>query len=172
MAKKKEIKREERIASVIMTIFSAAYFVSSFVVIPKSAIHQVVGPAVFPRAVGFLMLLISVIYLTQQMRGMAKEADEKRAAIIGADEKVETKADIKTMLIMIGIMIAYAFLFEPLGYAVATFLSFMAGLLVLNRKHLLRDTIVGLIASFGMYFAFTILLRVQLPAGVLSLFGL
>ena len=155
-----------------MTLFSTAYFVSSFVVIPKSAIHQVVGPAVFPRAVSFLMLLISVIYLVQQMRGIAKEADEKRAAIIGADEKVETKADIRTMLIMIGIMIAYAFLFEPLGYAVATFLSFMAGLLVLNRKHLLRDTIVGLVASFGMYFAFTILLRVQLPAGVLILFGL
>jgi putative tricarboxylic transport membrane protein len=172
MAKKKEIKREERIASVIMTVFSAAYLVSSFIVIPKSNIHQVVGPAVFPRAVGFLMLLISVIYLTQQMRGMAKEVDEKRAAIIGADEKVETKADIKTMAIMVLIMIAYAFLFEPLGYAVTTFLSFMAGVFVLNRKHLVRDTIVGLIASFGMYFSFTILLRVQLPAGILSLLGL
>lgn len=172
MAKKKEIKREERIASVIMTVFSAAYLVGTFFQIPKSSIHQVVGPAVFPRAVGILMLLISVIYLIQQMRGLAKEADEKRAAIIGADEKVETKADIKTMGIMVLIMIAYAFLFEPLGYAVTTFLSFMVGVFVLNRKHLLRDTIVGLVASFGMYFSFTILLRVQLPAGILSLLGL
>ena len=172
MAKKKEIKREERIASVIMTIFSAAYFTSTFFAIPTSAIHQVVGPAVFPRAVGFLMLLISVIYLTQQMRGLAKEADEKRAAIIGADEKVETKADIKTMAVMVLIMIVYALLFEPLGYAVTTFLSFMAGVFVLNRKHLLRDTIVGLVASFGMYFIFTTLLKVQLPAGVMSLLGL
>jgi putative tricarboxylic transport membrane protein len=172
MAKKKEIKREERIASVIMTVFSAAYLVGTFFQIPTSSIHQVVGPAVFPRAVGILMLLISVVYLIQQIRGYAKEADEKRAAIIGADEKVETKADIKTMAIMVVIMIAYAFLFEPLGYAVTTFLSFMAGVLVLNRKHLLRDSIVGLIASFGMYFIFTSLLRVQLPAGVLSLLGL
>jgi putative tricarboxylic transport membrane protein len=172
MAKKKEIKREERIASVIMTVFSAAYLVGTFFQIPRSSIRQVVGPAVFPRAVGILMLLISVVYLIQQMRGLVKEVDEKRAAIIGADEKVETKADIKTMGIMVLIMIAYALLFEPLGYAVTTFLSFMAGLLVLNRKHLIRDTIVGLVASFGMYFIFTALLRVQLPAGILSLLGL
>ena len=172
MAKKKEIKREERIASVIMTVFSAAYFFGTFIFIPKSRLRQVVGPAVFPKAVGFLMLLLSVIYLIQQMRGLVKEADEKRAAIIGADEKVETKADIKTMGIMVLIMIAYAILFEPLGYAVTTFLAFLAGVLVLNRKHILRDAIVGFVASFGMYFAFTILLRVQLPAGILSLLGL
>ena len=172
MAKKKEIKREERIASVIMTVFSGAYLVGTFFQIPTSSIRQVVGPAVFPRAVGILMLLISVVYLIQQMRGLVKEVDEKRAAIIGADEKVETKADIKTMAVMVLIMIAYALLFEPLGYAITTFLSFMAGLLVLNRKHLIRDTIVGLVASFGMYFIFTALLRVQLPAGVLSLLGL
>ncbi|MFZ2782341.1 MAG: tripartite tricarboxylate transporter TctB family protein [Rectinemataceae bacterium] len=166
------VKREERIASGIMTIFSAAYLVGTFFLIPKSSLRQVVGPDVFPKAVGGLMLLISVIYLIQQLRGYAKEVDDKRAAIIGADEKVETKADIKTMGIMVLIMIAYALLFEPLGYAVTTFLSFMAGVFVLNRKHILRDTIIGFIASFGMYFIFTLLLRVQLPAGLLSLLGL
>jgi putative tricarboxylic transport membrane protein len=166
------VKREERIASVIMTVFAAVYLVGTFFMIPKSPIHQVVGPDVFPKAVGILMLLISSIYLFQQLRGYAKEADEKRAAIIGADEKVETKADLKTMGIMVLIMIAYAFLFEPLGYSITTFLSFMAGSLVLDKKHLLRDTFIALIASFGMYFIFTLLLKVQLPAGPLSLLGL
>ena len=168
----KVAKREERIASVIMTFFSAAYFASTFVAIPVSAIRQVVGPAVFPKAVGFLMLLISVIYLVQQMRGITKEADEKRAAIIGAEDKVEHKADLKTMSIMILIMIAYAFLFNVLGYAVSSFLAFMAGVLVLDRKHLVRDIIIGLIGSFGLYFAFTLLLKVQLPAGILEAIGL
>lgn len=165
-------KREERIASVIMTTFSVAYVIASWFAIPKSALRQVVGPDVFPKAVSGLMLLISVIYLAQQMRGIVKEADEKRAAIIGADEKVETKADLKTMGIMTLVMIAYAFLFEPLGYAVTTFLAFMVGIFIFNRKHLVRDMIIGLIGSFGMYFIFTLLLKVQLPAGILSVFGL
>jgi putative tricarboxylic transport membrane protein len=166
------IKREERVASAIMTVFSAAYLLCAFTIIPASPIKQVVGPSVFPKAVGFLMLLISVIYLAQQLRGYAKEADEKRAEIIGAEEKVETKADVKTMGIMIAIMLVYALLFEPLGYAITTMLAFVAGAIVLDRKHLLRDSIIALVASFGMYFIFTLLLRVQLPAGLLGLLGL
>lgn len=166
------VKREERIASVVMTVFSAAYLASATFLIPHPTIKQVIGPSVFPKAVGFLMLLISVSYLVIQFKGYAKEADEKRAAIIGAEEKVETKADLKTMGIMILIMVAYAFLFEPLGYALTTFLSFMAGALVLDRKRLLRDALIALVASFGMYFIFTLLLRVQLPAGLLGLLGL
>lgn len=168
----KVAKREERIASVVMTVFAAAYLVASFIVIPHPTIKQQVGPDVFPKAVGFLMLLVSVIYLVQQLVGYAKEADEKRAEIIGADEKVETKADLKTMGIMLVIMFAYAFLFNLLGYAITSFLAFMAGSFVLDRKHLLRDALIAFIASFGMYFIFTLVLRVQLPPGPLSLLGL
>jgi len=168
----KAAKREERVASVVMTVFSAAYLVSSFIIIPRPTIKQQIGPSVFPKAVGFLMLLVSVLYLLQQIRGYQKEADEKRAAIIGAEEKVETKADLKTMGVMILIMVAYAFLFNVLGYAVTSLLAFMAGSFVLDRKHLLRDALISAIASFGLYFVFTLLLRVQLPAGPLALLGL
>jgi len=168
----KAAKREERIASMVMTAFAAIYLVLSFVIIPKSPIKQVVGPDVFPKAVGFLMLLVAILYFIQQVKGYVKEADEKRAAIIGADEKVETKADLRTMGIMIAIMLAYALLFEPLGYAITTFVSFIAGSFVLDRKHMLRDALIAAIASFGMYFIFTLLLRVQLPAGPLSLLGI
>lgn len=169
---RKVAKREERIASVVMLVFSLAYFVGTFFFIPHPTIKQQVGPSVFPKAVGILMILVSGLYFIQQMIGLAKEADEKRAAIIGAEEKVETKADIKTMGIMLAVMVAYALLFTPLGYALSTFLAFMVGVLVLDRKHLLRDTIIALIGSFGMYFLFSLVLRVQLPAGPLSLLGL
>ena len=168
----KAAKREERIASVVMTLFAMAYLVGSFTVIPKPTIKQQVGPDVFPKAVGFLMLLVSGIYLVQQIVGKVKEADEKRAEIIGAEEKVETKADLKTMGIMVVIMFGYALLFNFLGYALTTFLAFIIGSFVLDRKHLLRDAIIALVASFGLYFIFTLLLRVQLPPGPMALLGL
>jgi putative tricarboxylic transport membrane protein len=165
-------KREERIASVVMTVFAAAYFAGTFFFIPHPTIRQQIGPDIFPKAVGILMLLVSVLYLIQQFRGIAKEADEKRAAIIGAEEKVETKADVMTMGVILAIMFAYALLFDSLGYAITTFLAFFIGVIVLDRKHLLRDAFIALIASFGLYFIFSLLLRVQLPAGPLSLLGL
>ena len=48
----------------------------------------------------------------------------------------------------------------------------MAGTLILDRKHMVRDVFIGLIASFGLYYVFTKLLRVTLPSGPLSLIGL
>ena len=169
---RKVAKREERIASVIMTVFAAAYFIGTFFLIPHPTIKQQVGPDAFPKAVGIILILVSVAYMIQQFRGYVKEADEKRAAIIGADEKVETKADLKTMGIMLALMFAYVFLFDFLGYALTTFLVFIIGAIVLDHKPLRRDVIVAFVASFGLYFVFSLLLRVQLPAGPLSLLGL
>jgi putative tricarboxylic transport membrane protein len=163
-------KSIERTASVIMAVFSAVYLAGAFLLIPIPMIKQEVGPAVFPKAVGFLLLIISCCNMFIQFKGMAKE-DEARAVIIGAEDKVETKADLKLMAIIIALMLVYAFLFNMLGFAITTFVIFMAGTLILDHKHILRDIFIGLIASFGLYYVFTKLLRVALPSGPLSLIG-
>lgn len=161
------VKREERIAGIIMTLFSLTYLILAFG-IQEPTLKAQVGPGVFPKIVGALMLLLSVIFIIQQIRGKIQE-DAKRAEIIGADEKVKTKADIKTMGIMLALMLAYAFFFELLGYPVTTFLVFVAGSFVLDRKHMIRDTIIALVASFGLFVVFYYVLRVNLPPGLLSL---
>jgi hypothetical protein len=84
---------------------------------------------------------------------------------------VETRADLELMGTIIALMFAYAYLFNDLGYPITTFVTFMAGVLILDRKHLVRDVIIGLIASFGMYYIFVKLLKVTLPSGPLSLLG-
>jgi len=160
----------ERTASIVMTVFSAVYLAGAYLLIPVPMITQQVGPSVFPKAVGFLMLVVSVCNLFVQFKGMAKE-DEARAVIIGAEDKVETKADFKLMGTIIALMFAYAYLFNDLGYPITTFATFMAGVLILDRKHLVRDLIIGIIVSFGMYYVFTKLLKVALPSGPLSLLG-
>ncbi len=163
--------REERIASVVLIIFSAAYLAGAFF-IPMPALKQQLGPGGFPIAIGLAMLILACIYAWQQFReGQAKESPEeieKRAVIIGAEETIEKKADLWTMGFILGLMLLYAFFFELLGYAIATFAMFMAGVLYLDRHHLVRDGVIAIIASFVLYYIFTILLRVQLPAGPLK----
>ena len=66
----------------------------------------------------------------------------------------------------------YAALFEPLGYAITTFLVFSSGCWFLDRKHMKRDLIIAFIASFVLYFVFSLVLRVNLPAGPLRLLGI
>lgn len=168
--------REERIASLVLIVGSLTYLVGAFL-IPMPTLKQQLGPDGFPKAIGFGLLLLSSIYAFQVFRGRAldkakAEEIEKRAAIIGAEEKIEGSTDLKTMGFMLVVMLLYAFLFERLGYATTTFLAFMAGCLYLDRRHWVRDFIIAVIASFVLQYIFSAWLRVQLPAGPLSYFGL
>lgn len=163
--------KEERFASVALFLFAAAYLAMALLGIPEPSVRQVLGPEAFPRVIGALMVLLAGLYVLQTFRGAASE-DEERAAVIGADEKLGTLFDFKTVATMLGLMLAYAFLFEPLGYPIATLLMFCTSVAVLDRRHWVRDLIIALFASFGLYFVFSFLLRVQLPAGPLRLLGL
>ncbi|MBI5304783.1 MAG: tripartite tricarboxylate transporter TctB family protein [Chloroflexi bacterium] len=162
--------KEERIASVALLLIAVTYLGMAFFTIGVPASRQSLGPEAFPKAIGILMIILSALYMMQSFRGVSKE-DEARAAAIGADEKLSSYVDFKTVGIMLGLMLVYAFIFERLGYPISTFLVFMAGVLVLDRRHLVRDTLVAACVSFGLYFAFSYLLRVQLPAGPLAWLG-
>jgi putative tricarboxylic transport membrane protein len=163
--------RQDRIASVAFFLLAAGYLAMAFFTIGEAPSKQVLGPDVFPKAVGILMLFLSALYVMQSFRGLVHE-DEQRAVIIGADDKVSSYMDLKTVGTMLVLMLAYAFAFERLGYPIATFLMFMAGVFVLDRRHLARDAVIGAFGSFGLYFAFAYLLRVQLPPGPLIWLGL
>jgi len=168
---------EERIASLVLIVFSLAYLGYAAFFIPMPSLKQQLGPDAFPKAIGLGMLLLSGIYAFQQFRGVAKSKEkeqdvEKRAAIIGAEGKVEGKADLKTMSFMLAVMLLYAFFFEHLGYAISSFLAFIAGCMYLDRRHPVRDAVIAVIASFVLYYIFSAWLRVQLPAGPLSFLGL
>jgi putative tricarboxylic transport membrane protein len=162
--------KAERIGSVVILGVALAFLGASFL-IPEPVYKQQLGPDAFPKVIGGLLVILAGIYVFQQFRGGKVVEDEERAAIIGADAKIEDFVDLKTMGVVLGLMVAYALCFEPLGYALTTFLVFTAGCWFLDRKHMLRDTFIAVIASFGLYFIFTMLLRVNIPAGVLKFLG-
>lgn len=163
--------KQDRIASIVFVLLALTYLTLAFVTIPKPSVLQILGPDVFPKAIGLAMLVLSGLYALQSFRGMVHE-DETRAVIIGAEEKVGSPIDLKTLGVMLILMLLYVFAFEPLGYPIATFLMFVTGIFILDRRHWVRDTIIAAIASFGFYFVFSFALRVQLPAGPLKWLGL
>jgi putative tricarboxylic transport membrane protein len=162
--------REGRIASFVVAAFSLAYFVGAFF-IAVPTLKQQMGPSFFPKGIGVAMVILSAIYVIQQLRGGVKE-DEERAAMIGAEEKIQGKVNLKRIGFILVLMLFYAFVFERLGYAISTFVVFMVGVLYLDRRHFVRDGIIAVIASFVLYYVFTTVLRVQLPAGPLKFLGL
>jgi len=159
--------KAEKIASLAFTALAVAYIIGAFF-IKEPPLRQQLGPEAFPLAIGALMLFLSLLYVRMEFQKKPVQDDEERAAIIGAEEKLSTYVDYKTIGIMLALMLVYGLAFVPLGYPLATLLMFMAGIFVLERKHWKRDLVIALIASFGIYMLFRFVLRVNLPAGVLS----
>ena len=84
--------REERIGSFVIAAISLAYFGGAFF-IPVPTLKQQLDPDAFPKGIEMAMLILSEIYVIQQLRGGVKE-DEERAAIIGAEEKIQGKVNL------------------------------------------------------------------------------
>ncbi len=104
--------KQDRIASVAFFLFAAVYLAMAFFTIGEPASRQVLGPDVFPKAIGALMLFLAAVYVMQSFRGLVHE-DEQRAAIIGADDKLNSYMDRKTVGILLVLMLAYAFDPQP-----------------------------------------------------------
>jgi putative tricarboxylic transport membrane protein len=68
---------------------------------------------------------------------------------------------------MTALLLAYGFALEPVGYIISTFVLFLGGSWLLGSRAWRRDVAVGLGLSVGIYFLFTQLLAVPLPAGVI-----
>ena len=61
----------------------------------------------------------------------------------------------------------YFVLFEPLGYAISTSLFMLVTTLYFNKGKTMTNVLTSVLYSFGSYYAFSKLLGVNLPAGLL-----
>ncbi len=118
------------------------------------------GPRFFPLLVVLFWLLLSVLYLAghvsalvRDRRGMPEEAYPHRLPVV----------------LLVVLLIAYAYALDPVGYWIATSVFFVLAARCLGSRNLARDTTVGVLLSLGVYLAFTQALGVRLPEGVLGL---
>ncbi|MGW0432536.1 tripartite tricarboxylate transporter TctB family protein [Micromonospora sp. NPDC003197] len=63
----------------------------------------------------------------------------------------------------------YVFALEPVGFVLASAVFFVATARILGSRQLLRDVVIGVPLALVIYLAFTYLLAIQLPSGVLPL---
>lgn len=77
----------------------------------------------------------------------------------------------RTLWIVIAGLLVYAFLLDPLGYIIATTLFLAATVWVVGRRTVVRDILIAVLFATAVYFSFTELLGVRLPAGLLGFGG-
>ncbi|MEW6239578.1 MAG: tripartite tricarboxylate transporter TctB family protein [Chloroflexota bacterium] len=121
----------------------------------------VVGPRVFPTAIGIGVLVLGFLFL---LRTTALP-DNDLVAEVAAEEAT---TDWPTAILSLLSLVAYASILHPLGYAIATALFFPVIGRILGSTRLRRDIVIGLALGLVIYLAFTRVLGVRLPAGLLT----
>jgi len=121
----------------------------------------VVGPRIFPTVVGVGILVLGLLFL---LRTTVLLDNDLVVEVTAEEATTDWHTTFQTLLSLV----AYASLLHPLGYTLATALFFPIVGRILGSTRLRRDIIVGVALGLVIYLAFTRVLGVRLPAGLLT----
>ena len=131
--------------------------------IPGRGGYTTSGPRFVPLLVAIGLIALSALFLLRTFVrpdvALAERSAEEDAATHWA-----------TPGLIMAVLLAYAFLLEPVGYPLATAAVFVALARILGSHALVRDVLAGLVLGFGLFTAFTQYLGVSLPAGLTPIF--
>ncbi|MCV7225128.1 tripartite tricarboxylate transporter TctB family protein [Mycolicibacterium komossense] len=148
---------------VAVLVLVGAFLVYNAVTLPGGyAKVDPVGPALFPAAIGVLLLVTAAILAIAIPRGSKGEADA------GEDIDPESPGDWKTVALLVGLFVATILLVNFLGWAIMGALLFAGAATVLGSKRYIRNILIGAVLSVGSFYAFYSGLGIPLPAGILD----
>lgn len=124
-----------------------------------------VGPRFFPFLVAAGLLLCGALLLVQALRGKAADPEG------GEDVDADAPTDWRAVLLIAAGLVGTAFLMEPLGFPLTAALLFWTVALAFGSRNLFAP-VIGLGLALLVHLAFTRLLDLNLPAGVLGPLGL
>ncbi|EMR06882.1 Tripartite tricarboxylate transporter TctB family protein [Bhargavaea cecembensis DSE10] len=140
---------------VFLMIVGLAFLISA-INLPKANLGNPNGPLYFPVGISILLIVLSVIYLIQELRKAREANDHIRELFTGRTPVL--------ILSTIVLGVVYALIFETLGFLVSTILFLGALLFVVNGpRKWVSNIIVTLAFSFMTWYAFGELLGVSLP---------
>jgi putative tricarboxylic transport membrane protein len=114
----------------------------------------------WPSILGILLLLFSLIHFGKAIEKRV-ERENSFWSQSGAWKRIGLVA---------GSLIAFALVFEPLGYLLAVFLLMSFLLRIIKPMKWWLVVVVGLLSSVLSYLIFGVLLSTPLPSGILGMF--
>ena len=112
------------------------------------------GPRLAPTVAAVALIVLSAAFLVWPGADLA---DHVAAASKGTHWP--------TPVLLVALLVGYALLLTPLGYALATTIFFWLTAWLLGSERPGRDVLIGLVLGVLTSYAFSQLLNVQLPTG-------
>lgn len=138
----------DRYASIVFIALGVALFFYSRT-LTSSSTGSSIGPQELPLFLAVALTITAGINLVSALRVKSPE---------GKEEGLE----YRKFLILLGLLLAYVLLLEPLGYVISTFLFLMAAFQTMEKGGYLKSALIAAAYSGGIY-----LVYVKVALGVL-----
>ena len=143
-----------RISGIVVFFLGAAIFWQGMSL--RVGTFRAPGPGFFPCLIAGVLIVLSILLFLPARRG-------KRKPISLSFQSLQK------ILVIYGALLAYFFTLEVLGFAIAGFLLMMFLFVVIDRQKIKVATVTAFIFVMLAYVLFNILLKSQLPQGVLGI---
>ncbi|MGE5248377.1 MAG: tripartite tricarboxylate transporter TctB family protein [Verrucomicrobiota bacterium] len=159
--------RGERICSVVLIVFGLLVAVYSRQYL-KLGVMISPDAGFLPYCIGIALALLGAIWFVATLAagppGKEDATPDSADAASGSGAMVRN-ARLARLLPGILLVLAYAWLFERVGYLVSTVLFMVAWQRIIERERWKKTALVAALSAGGMYTLFVYLLRVYLPTG-------
>jgi len=150
------MKKARLIASIILLALSCAALIETSK-LPVGNLHSPQA-GFFPLAIGILLGIFSIIFLVQSMK---EKAEESRSVS-------ESPKSWQKIILTLVTLFAIALFFERLGYLISSFLLIGFLLAAVSKQKWWTVITTAFLSSLISYLLFGIVLKTQLPGGLLS----
>ncbi len=142
-------KQFDRYASLLFFLIGSGFMWESKK-ISESAYGSVVGPNIFPFALGLILVILSLrlFYETFQYKN---------------EENENATLDYKRFFIILIAALLYALLLEDIGYVISTFIFLIIGFQTMEKGGWLKTLLISGLFSFGVYYLFVVVLKGSMP---------
>lgn len=143
---------KDKYLSVVVLAFGVIYAVVAWN-LPRAPVGNPLGPVYFPLGLGLLVTIIGFLMLLQSL----KSRHEQRAP--SKSGKISSK-----ILATLALCVAYALIFNRLGFLLSSFVFLSATLILLNgpRKWLMSLSI-SMLYTIGIWYLFEKVFLINLP---------
>ena len=157
---------------VLATVLLAAVYWFATEQIKEPLVGDPIGPKAIPRLLIIGLLIAAVLLWLETLAGAKASARDQASnqSVSGETSTQEGPKGIRGYFFIAAMVLGtlgYFFVFNWLGYAVATALYLYALMSIFNPGKATANVLTAIGFSFGSYLAFSRLFGTQIPAGVL-----
>jgi len=154
------------VASVILLAFEIWAYVMTldFKIVKKAAVQ----PATFPQIMCIGMMVFTVILLVQSVLKLKNMNEDDPLAAPAASINIFKNKGVQAGAFVIVLCIAYAALFEVLGYVLVSAIVAAIIMWLIGKRDVKQILLVSVLVPLLMWLVFYKLLTVNIPMGVLQ----